>query len=193
VLSPLSFRLHPSSIRSRDGVSCLSSVHPSVSACFLEQAEALERSEFAQRKLDAIVARQAGPKGPKVKREAAMRIQARVRAFSCRKRLKERHAAAMHSMKIFFLLGGPGSGKSTYAKRLCAEFGVLHLSVGKLLVSCRHAYMQRSLYHLIGRQHIAVEGRRGDRKKSCLACIPGALSDYRYVNVMWCSCCGWYQ
>jgi MoxR-like ATPase len=113
-----------------------------VSACFPEQAEALERSEFAQRKLDAIVARQAGPKGPKVKREAAMRIQARVRAFSCRKRLKERHAAAMHSMKIFFLLGGPGSGKSTYAKRLCAEFGVLHLSVGKLLVSCRHAYMQ---------------------------------------------------
>ena len=115
----------------------------------------MERSEFAQRKLDAIVARQAGPKGPKVKREAAMRIQARVRAFSCRKRLKERHAAAMHSMKIFFLLGGPGSGKSTYAKRLCAEFGVLHLSVGKLLVSCIHAEIiissHRQAAHSCGR------------------------------------------
>jgi adenylate kinase family enzyme len=40
---------------------------------------------------------------------------------------------ALRAMRVFFLLGGPGSGKTTYAKRLGAEFGVMHISVGQLL------------------------------------------------------------
>jgi MoxR-like ATPase len=63
-----------------------------------------------------------------------MKIQARMRAFHCRKLIAEQKTAAAKAMRIFFLLGGPGSGKSTYAKRLAAEFGVLHVSVGQLLV-----------------------------------------------------------
>ena len=98
------------------------------------ERETIERLEYAQTKIDQIAERaQLAPKGPKVKRNAAIRIQARLRACQCRKQIAEKKVSCAKAMRIFFLLGGPGSGKSTYAKRLAAEFGLLHVSVGQLL------------------------------------------------------------
>ena len=34
---------------------------------------------------------------------------------------------------VFFVLGGPGSGKSTQCAKLVANYGFVHLSAGNLL------------------------------------------------------------
>ena len=62
---------------------------------------------------------------------AATVVQAWARGFVARRA----HAAKLRApIKVFALLGGPGSGKSTYCKRLEAEFESLHhISVGELL------------------------------------------------------------
>ncbi len=62
---------------------------------------------------------------------AATTVQAWARGLVARRA----HAAKLRApIKVFALLGGPGSGKSTYSKRLEREFESLHhISVGQLL------------------------------------------------------------
>ena len=54
---------------------------------------------------------------------AATLIQSRIRAMAVRKLIQQKREAAHKATRIFFLVGGPGSGKSTYGKRLTNEFG----------------------------------------------------------------------
>jgi adenylate kinase len=62
---------------------------------------------------------------------AATTVQAWARGLVARRA----HAAKLRApIKVYALLGGPGSGKSTYSKRLESEFESLHhISVGELL------------------------------------------------------------
>lgn len=43
------------------------------------------------------------------------------------------HAAADEESPIYFVMGGPGSGKGTQCEKLVQEFGMVHLSAGDLL------------------------------------------------------------
>lgn len=38
-----------------------------------------------------------------------------------------------HSLSVIFVLGGPGSGKTTQCDRLCGQRGFTHVSVGDIL------------------------------------------------------------
>ena len=45
----------------------------------------------------------------------------------------EIHAGSSEKAQIFFVLGGPGSGKGTQCAKLAKDHGFLHLSAGDLL------------------------------------------------------------
>ena len=55
--------------------------------------------------------------------------------------LSPRHStlAAMHSPSptVYFIMGGPGSGKGTQCAQLVERYGMVHLSAGDLLRAVR--------------------------------------------------------
>ena len=88
------------------------------------EAEVLDRQESIKYKRELVAKRkQVHPSGPTAQKMAATLIQSRIRAMAVRKIIKQKREAAHKATRIFFLVGGPGSGKSTYGKRLTNEFG----------------------------------------------------------------------
>jgi 2-phosphoglycerate kinase len=56
---------------------------------------------------------------------------------------QQRHHATLASMHtpsptVYFVMGGPGSGKGTQCARLVERYGMVHLSAGDLLREVRH-------------------------------------------------------
>ena len=60
----------------------------------------------------------------------ATRIQASFRAWRQRRDFNRRKDAPIH---MVYMLGGPGSGKTTLGKLLVEDLGLVHLSVGEML------------------------------------------------------------
>lgn len=58
--------------------------------------------------------------------------------------------------RVFFILGGPGSGKGTQCKRLSKEFGFAHISTGELLRS-----IATSATNQVGKEVAEIIGRGG--------------------------------
>jgi len=88
------------------------------------EAEVLDRQESIKYKRELVAKRnQVHPSGPTAQKMAATLIQSRIRAMAVRKLIQQKREAAHKATRIFFLVGGPGSGKSTYGKRLTNEFG----------------------------------------------------------------------
>lgn len=55
----------------------------------------------------------------------------------------EEAKAKLHSAKVIFVLGGPGSGKGTQCEKIVAKYGYNHLSSGDLLRDEVHSGSER--------------------------------------------------
>ena len=81
-----------------------------------------------------------GPPPLSLADRSAIRLQAMWRCYSLRLRHRKKQLLALKECSCVSLLGGPGSGKGTLAKRLCATANpdgepvrVVHISTGELI------------------------------------------------------------
>ena len=81
------------------------------------------------------------PSGPTAQKMAATLIQSRIRAMAVRKIIQQKREAAHKATRIFFLVGGPGAGKSSYGKRLTNEFGAPATPADPLSHSRKHRFL----------------------------------------------------
>jgi adenylate kinase family enzyme len=81
----------------------------------------------------------------------ATKLQAYVRAKQQYADFKRRTQAPLY---VIYLLGGPGSGKTTLGKRLADNLGLIHFSSGEML---RRALRQKENAHVASRIRLAME------------------------------------